>query len=137
MRCQIKNIPVSFPIQTFGNRGNNFPLKDKCYEFVKDVTEYCYLVDESGFYIYYETNEPGTSVNPDNLIKVTCSLPDYTLDNLCYIALQEDGETMLFLAETDEEIFLSCAPADAINYLALQEDGITAITLYNKDQIIF
>lgn len=125
MSCLIKNIPSTarvFP----GNRGSGFPTSVPNCRFPTITIEgECYLLTE-------QFDELKILTQSELDILLNC--PVRPIEE-CYIALQEDGVSIL--AVNDNDFYLvDCPLVTDECYIAFEEDGSTPISQQNGDIII-
>jgi hypothetical protein len=126
MSCLIKNIPSS--IQVFsGNRGSGFPTTVANCVFPSIIVDgECYLVTE-------QFDELRVLTQAELDIIVNC--PVRPIEQ-CYVALQEDGLTILTLNNQDDFILVDCPEDTGECYIAFEEDGSTPISQQSGDLIL-
>lgn len=121
----LKNVPpINFGIA--GNRGNKFPLNGIC----ADVTQPFIPIDEIDCWLVKEEDGFTNIFTEINfLIGVDCTQP---IDLPCFLVLEEDPDTDLYLAELEDDfsIFCDAAPEPDIPFIVLEQD-IEEAVLFN------
>jgi hypothetical protein len=115
MSCLIKNIPSqAFLIQGTGNRGHGFPIVLECGLIPQPISEDCYLaleIDPVGSPILMEDVGPGPYPTlPDvvYMLAAPCVSAYAIPEQICYIALQENGFTQINIQETEDYFLAPC-----------------------------
>lgn len=121
MSCILKNIPPEdFVIIGNGNRGSRFPVVTECDVPIQDPEDWCFLALEEGTWpedplsICPYLNENQISpynvfddVDIVNTFAAPCIIEEEK-EEVCYLALQENGYTAIVTQELGDFFVLNC-----------------------------